>query len=199
MTEKTPEICQRPIEITNEDLQAALRDMHTYVDVSIDDLKALCTMAAQHAEERTLQTIPVKDIMTTKVISIDPEAGIHDISKCLADNKISGLPVVDRECRLIGMVSEADILEMTGIGRDHKIRDLIKHLMGEPFHPNRFDAIVKDFMSTPAITIHPDADIRRAAKIMNERRVKRLPVIDNQGKLIGIISRGDIVRAVGNQ
>jgi CBS-domain-containing membrane protein len=185
------------LEITDEDLQAALRDMHTYMDISIDDLKTLCALAAQHAQERVLQRIPVRDIMTTPVITIGPDADIHNASQILTDHKISGLPVVDEENIVIGIITEADILEMTGINRGHTIRDLIRHLLGEPVQPIPEGTSLKKFMSTPAITIDPDADIRRAAKIMIDRKVKRLPVVDDQGKLLGIVSRSDIVRQVG--
>jgi CBS domain-containing membrane protein len=197
MIDKTPETCQPRVEITNEDLQAALRDMHTYMDISIDDLKTLCTLAAQHAQERMLQKIPVRDIMTTQVITIGPDADIHYASQRLADHKIKGLPVVDEENIVIGIITEADILEITGVIRGHSIRDVLRHLLGEPVQPIPEGTSLRKFMSVPAITTGPDADIRRAAKMMIDRKVKRLPVVDDQGKLLGIVSRSDIIRRVG--
>jgi CBS domain-containing membrane protein len=199
MTEKTAETCRPRIENTDEDLQAALRDMHSYVDISIEDLKALCNLAAQHAEDRMRIAVLVEDIMTTEVVTVSPDADIHEVSKRLSDHRISGLPVVDSDGYVRGIISEADILEMAGIRRSHRITDTIRHLLGEPIDLIRQEKRLEEMMSAPAITIHPRADIRRAAEIMHDRKVKRLPVVDDAGRLIGIVSRGDIVKSMGTR
>ena len=78
---------------------------------------------------------------------------------------------------------------------DFTFKDIIRRLLGEPLAGHRKGDKVGDIMSAPAITISGGADIREAAKILSERRVKRLPVVDDGGKLIGIISRADIVKS----
>ncbi len=107
------------------------------------------------------------------------------------------MPVIDDDRVVIGVITDADVLAMTGLGRGHTVRELIRHLLGEPL-PRRIEGgKVEDFMSSPAITIQADADLREAAAVIDERKIKRLPVVDNKGRLVGILSRGDIIRTMG--
>lgn len=199
MGDESNQTCRPRIEITDEDLTAALRDLRTYVDISIGDLKILCSLAARHAEERMAESIPVKDAMTRDVVTVSRDADILEVSRLLSENHISGVPVTDNAGRVIGIISEADILAMTGIDKDHTLRDLIRHLLGEPITHRREGARVGDVMSSPAVTVRPDADIREAAAIINEKRIKRLPVVDDEGRIVGVISRADIVRVAGKR
>ncbi len=199
MRDEADQTCRPHIEITDEDLTAALRDFGTYVDISIEDLKVLCASAAKHAEQRMAESVPVKDAMTRNVVAVSPHADIHEVSRLLSENRISGLPVVDSEGKVIGLVTEADILAMTGMKKGHTIGDVIRHLLGEPMPHRREGARVEDVMSSPALTVKPDADVREAAAILNEKRIKRLPVIDDDGRIVGIISRADIIRVAGKQ
>lgn len=100
------------------------------------------------------------------------------------------------ENRVIGVVTEADVLSMTGLKKSHTFKDIVRHILGEPLPVRKIGDKVEDVMTSPAITIRPDTDIREASKILDERRIKRLPVVDEENKLIGIISRADIVRII---
>jgi len=86
---------------------------------------------------------------------------------------------------------------MTGVTREHTIKDVIRHILGEPVPKQRHGETVRAFMTSPALTITPDADIREAAGILDQKRIKRLPVVDKEQRLLGIVSRADIVRAIG--
>jgi CBS domain-containing membrane protein len=183
--------------VTRDDAEAALRDLGTYIDISPDDLQTLCLLAIKRAEQRMAQSMPVREVMTTKVISVRREADLHEASRLLSENRISGLPVVDDELRVIGVITEKDVMAMTGIGRGHTTKDLIRHLLGEPLPRRHEGGKVEDFMSSPAITVPPETGIRQAAAIMNERGVKRLIVVEGDGRLAGIIARADIVRVIG--
>lgn len=101
-------------EISDEDLRAALREIKTYVDITEEDLKTIYSIALRHARERLAKKISVSDIMTVNVITVKKDADIHEVSKLLSENKISGLPVVDDENQLIGIISRADIVRVTG-------------------------------------------------------------------------------------
>ena len=185
------------IELETEDLQAALKELHQYVDVTEEDLKKIFTLALRHAKERLVRRIPVSDVMSTEVITVKKEADMHEVARLLSENKISGLPVVDDENHVIGIVTEADILYMAGMDRGHTFRDLLRHIIGEPVPKGRNGGTVGDMMTTPVITTKPDTDIREVARILDEKRIKRLPVVDDANKLIGIISRANIVRYMG--
>jgi CBS-domain-containing membrane protein len=187
------------VDHTDEDFRAALRDLRTYVDISIDDVKRICSLAIKHARERIARSVPVSDVMTRKVVVVSKNADLHEVSRILSENRISGAPVVDSESRVIGVITEADVLAMTGIGRGHSVKDLIRHLLGEPLPRREEGGRVENFMSSPAITTTPNADIREAAAILDERNIKRLPVLDDGERLVGIVSRADIVKATGTK
>ncbi len=192
MDEKTTG-CQ----ISDEDLRAALKELKTYVDITEDDLKKIYTIALRHAEQRVARRIFVRDVMTKNVIKVKEDADINEVATLLSENRISGLPVVDSEDRVIGMITEADVLAMAGMKRGHAFKDIVRHLLGEPLSSPKQSKCLRDVMTSPAITTGPEADIREIALTLDEKRIKRLPVVDEQGKLIGVISRADIVRAIG--
>ena len=186
------------VEIAEEDLREAMRDLGTYVDISVEDLRTLCASAVRHARIRIASEVPVKDIMTRDVVTVAKDADIHEVSSLLAERKISGMPVVDDQRVVIGVITEADVLSMSGVKKGHTIREIIGHLLGEPL-PGKDKGAVRDFMSVPPITVHPDADVREAAAILDKRKIKRLPVVDKEGCLLGIISRADIVKAMAQR
>jgi CBS domain-containing membrane protein len=183
--------------VTGEDLRAALAEMKGYVDITVEDLMKIYTLALEKARVRLAQRIPVSGVMTTNVVTVTPDANVHEVAALLAENKISGLPVVDDQNRVVGLISEADVLSMTGVTREHTIKDVIRHILGEPVPKQRHGDTVRAFMTSPALTITPDADIREAAGILDQKRIKRLPVVDKEQRLLGIVSRADIVRAIG--
>ena len=174
-----------------------MKELHQYVDVTEEDLKKIFTLALRHAKKRLVHRIPVSDVMSTEVITVKKDADMHEVARLLSENKISGLPVVDDEKHVIGIVTEADILYMAGMDRGHTFRDILRHIIGEPMPKRRNGGMVGDIMTTPVITTKPDTDIREVARILDEKRIKRLPVVDDANKLIGIISRANIVRYMG--
>ncbi len=138
----------------------------------------------------------VEDVMTRNVISVDKYENILHVAHILSNKNISGLPVVDRENKVIGIITQADILSMVGMRKEHTFKDLLKHMLGEPLPERKIGDIVADIMVSPALTVKPSANIAEVAKLMEERKIRRLPVVDDQGKLVGIISRADILKAV---
>jgi CBS domain-containing protein len=140
----------------------------------------------------------VRDVMTRNVRTIAPEASIRDVAKIMVEHRISGLPVCSPDWRLLGIVSEGDIL--------YKEHDPREGHAGGPLGwivdgaPN-FAGYVKakaltavKAMTTPALTIAPEATVAEAARTMCEYRVNRLPVVED-GELVGIVTRSDLVRA----
>lgn len=193
--DKEPEQCS----VSEEDLRAALLEMKTYVDVTEEDLKKIFEIALRHAQERIATRIPVRDVMTSTVITIKRDADLHEAARLLSENKISGMPVVDDNNRVIGVVSEADVLILAGMKKEHTFKDILRNILGEPVPAKKGGNKVKDVMGFPPITSKADDDIGEVAKILDDRRIKRLPVVDDDGKLIGIISRADIVKAIGKK
>jgi CBS domain-containing protein len=135
----------------------------------------------------------VRDVMTTDVVTVDRITPYKEIAQLLAKHKISALPVLIMGRRVAGVVSEADLLA----AQDQAARRARAGGRRLPW-PRRHGAqhpplTAEELMSAPAVTINPDAPIPRAAALMHTHHIKRLPVVDSNGKLIGIVSRRDLL------
>ena len=143
-----------------------------------------------------------KDIMTTDVVTVAPEATVEEVAKIITDRGISGVPVVDANGEVVGIVTEGDI-----IARSKKLH-IPTHfqLLGGVIYLESTKKLekdlqkmvafqVKDLMTTEVFTVSPEASVEEIATVMTEERVNRIPVVD-RGKLVGIISRADIVRTL---
>ncbi len=142
------------------------------------------------------------DIMTTGVITIGENATINELAKLMAKHKVSGIPVIDGQHRVVGMVTEGDVVELDAdvhfphsinlfdsvifLGSIKKFEERLRHVVA---------ASVRDIMSTEVISIKKDATLHEIATLMADKHVNRLPVLDG-GRLAGIVTRADVVRAM---
>lgn len=145
----------------------------------------------------------VQDYMTSNLITISPTATVEDAVKLMEEKSISGLPVVDDTGTLVGILSEGDLLMrespmkpplfMTLLGgviyfeSPSKFHDHIKKSLG---------MLVSDLMTTKVITTSPTASLDEVSEQILSKKVNRLPVLDAQSKLVGIVTRHDLVRAL---
>jgi CBS-domain-containing membrane protein len=134
----------------------------------------------------------VSDVMTSAVVAVGRDAPFKEIVRAMERWKVSALPVLDGEGRVMGVVSEADLLPK------EESRDGAPDVGDQPRHlPGLAKAgalTAAELMSTPAVTVHADATLAQAARVMAVRRVKRLPVVDDEGVLQGIVSRADLLK-----
>jgi CBS domain-containing protein len=135
----------------------------------------------------------VGDVMMTKVITATPSTPFKQLVELLAVHRIGGMPVIDEDDRVLGVVSESDLLLKQEYPRDHEpgLGERLRHRADQA---RSHGTVAKDFMSSPAATIGEDATVGEAARLLDARRVKRLPVVDELGRLVGIVSRGDLLR-----
>ena len=145
----------------------------------------------------------VADVMTRDPIVVQPETPLTDVIKVLAERRISGLPVVDEAGKLVGVISETDLMwRESGVEPPPYIMLLDSVIYLE--NPNRYERelhkalgqTVGEVMTAHPVTIAPNQSLREAAHLMNDRQAPRLPVLDATGQVIGILTRGDIVRAM---
>jgi len=122
--------------------------------------------------------VQVVDLMTADVITVSRETGIRDAARLMFRNRVSGLPVTGEDGTLCGIITEADFLRLE-VERHEGLEDI-----GET---------VGEVMSSGIVTTGPETKIYDAAKMMTSQDIKRLPVVDGDGRLLGIISRADIV------
>jgi CBS domain-containing protein len=133
--------------------------------------------------------------MSRDVVTVTPETPLKDVAARLAENRIAGVPVCDRAGRVLGVVSEADIL-WKEIGLSAERGGLIDWILNAADRSN--DRIAArtagDAMTSPAVTVSPSTPVAAAAKLMLDKHVNRLPVVEDE-RLVGIIARADLVRA----
>jgi CBS domain-containing protein len=136
--------------------------------------------------------VKIKDVMTRDVVTVGPETPLRDVARILVEHRISGLPVVTARRKLLGVVSEADILykELDATrGRGGFASGTTRRAAAKALATTAGDA-----MTTPAITVTPLRAVAEAARLMTEHGVNRLPVVRGE-ELVGIVTRADLVRA----
>jgi CBS domain-containing protein len=145
----------------------------------------------------------VADVMSREPITVKPETPLGDVIKILAERRISGLPVVDEAGKAIGVISETDLMwRESDVTPPPYIMLLDSVIYLE--NPARYERELHkalgqtagEVMSAEPVTITPDRPLREAAHMMHERSIHRLLVVDQQGLLLGVLTRGDIVRAM---
>jgi CBS domain-containing protein len=149
-----------------------------------------------HIKSAMGREMHVQDVMTKDVLSIKKYETTVRVASILSEKNISGLPVVDNDNKVVGIVTQADILSIVGVSKDHTLKDLLKYMLGEKLPERRMGDIVGDVMTTPVATIRAEANIAEAVQQMEEKKIRRLCVVDNKNRLIGLITRADILRAV---
>lgn len=138
----------------------------------------------------------IREIMSGDVLTVATDTSLKEVAEILADRRISGLPVVDGDGFVVGVVSEADILfKERGPSTRSGVFAWVLDRYGLEGQLKLEARIAGEAMTSPALTIEPQRSVAEAAHLMLDRRVNRLPVVDEHGKLIGIVTRADLVRA----
>jgi CBS domain-containing protein len=133
----------------------------------------------------------VKDVMTTNVVAVKRNADFKQIVSVLRRYRVSACPVINDAGRVVGVVSEADLLYKEAHGRMPAGLIRLRWKLGEESKVNAVTA--GRLMTSPAVTIHPDTSVEVAARVMQDRWIKRLPVVSDDGLLIGIVTRSDVL------
>jgi CBS domain-containing protein len=132
----------------------------------------------------------VKDVMSTHVIAVKERAPYKEMAAMLHDQRVSAFPVINNDRKVIGVISEADLLTKEAL-EGTVPRTLLSQQDRVRKQTNAITAA--DLMTKPAVTIGPDETVTSAARLMFDKRVKRLPVTSEDGTLIGIVSRADVL------
>ena len=136
----------------------------------------------------------VKDVMTTHVISVTKDASFRTMAAAMREHRVSAFPVLDEAGKVIGVVSEADMLAKQALDSEPQgMPGMIAGLLRRREHEKARGTTAGDLMTSPPVTVAPDDTLERAARLMYTRKVKRLPVVDANGHLVGIIGRSDLL------
>jgi CBS domain-containing protein len=136
----------------------------------------------------------VDDVMTTAVVTVGVSASYREVVDLLIGQRISAVPVVDDDLRVVGIVSEADLLRKIEYAGDEKPR-LFESRRRRHERAKSTVGTAGDLMSAPPVVAGSGKSIAAAARLMDAEHVKRLPVIDDQGRLLGIVARSDLLKA----
>jgi CBS domain-containing protein len=136
----------------------------------------------------------VRDVMTTEVVSVTQDAPFAEIATALRQYRVSAFPVLNSAGEVIGVVSESDLLTKLALGGgEDGMPGMITGLLHQHQTEKARAVTAAELMTSPAVTVAPDDTVEHAAQLMYLRKVKRVPVVDEDGRLAGIVSRADVL------
>jgi len=135
----------------------------------------------------------IKDVMTNEVVAVRRDASFKEMAARLRQHRVSAFPVIDDNRRVIGVVSEADLLAREALGDEHGIPAALTGILHHKELKKSEGLTAGDLMTHPAVTVRPEDSVEHAARLMYTLQVKRLPVVDAGGFLVGIVSRSDLL------
>jgi CBS domain-containing membrane protein len=185
------------IEIKDEDILEAMRAIPGYLDITPGDFKEVYLLAFQHALERLSRAVTAAGIMTTDVVTVQPDTPVAEVAAAMGRQGVSGVPVVDAAHKVVGVISEKDFLSRMGVVEPRNFMSLVADCLmtkGCVALPIKH-ALARDIMTSPAVTVAPDTPVRDIAALLTGRSINRVPVTGPDGRLLGLVSRGDIVGA----
>jgi CBS-domain-containing membrane protein len=184
-------------DISDSDIYEAMKEIQGYLDITPSDLKEIYRHAFRHALERVSRPIKAAEIMTRRVCHVRVDTPLKDVAELMAHQRISGVPVLDDAGQVAGVISEKDFLSRMGAPDTAHVMGIIAACLGGKScvaMPVR-GRTASDIMVAPAVTVREDASTLDIMELFAARSINRVPVIDGSGKLAGIVSRADILRA----
>jgi CBS domain-containing protein len=140
----------------------------------------------------------VREVMSAHPVSVRTTSPFHELAVRLRESAVSGFPVLDEEGKLVGVVSETDMLAKEALdGPPHGTRGLIARLVHRGQFRKAVGITAGDLMTSPAVTVAPDDTVEHAARQMHARGLRRLPVVDSGGRLVGIVTQADVLAVYG--
>jgi CBS domain-containing membrane protein len=185
------------IEINESDILEAMRAIPGYLDITPGDFKEVYRLAFEHALERLSRTVTAAEIMTADVVTVKPDTPVAEVAEAMGKQGVSGVPVVDAGQKVVGVISEKDFLTRMGVKDAKNFMSLVAGCLktrGCVALPIKV-ALARDLMSAPAVTVTPDTPVRDIAALFTHKGINRVAVTDPAGRLLGLVSRGDIVKA----
>jgi CBS domain-containing membrane protein len=184
------------LEIGDDDLYEAMKEIPGYLDITPGDLKEVYSHAYRHALDRITNSVRARDLMTGAVYTVQRDTPLRDVAGILDANEISGVPVIDTDMRVIGIISEKDFCSHMGDRASKSLMGVIADCIKNQscFAMTIREKKAEDIMTAPVVTVGEDATLRQITTVLAESSINRVPVVDSRGCLVGIISRADIIR-----
>ena len=191
---------QQPRRPRREDYERALQSMETFMDIGVNDLMTLAQRAEHFAGQRSTESLRVDRVMSQPVRVVHRETSMSEAAHLMVTERISGLPVVDDAEHLVGIITEADFLRALGVPAHHPAHNLwqtLESLFSHLAHHAELEGPndpVSDHMVKEVICAAPDQSLHDVLALMKRHRVKRVLVCDQERRVIGVVTRSDLVR-----
>lgn len=186
-----------PVDISEEDVIEAMKRIPGYIDVTPGDFKELYQAAYSLAMSRLFNSMTAANIMSTPVLFVEQKMALVEAAHLLAEKQISGGPVVDHDGRVVGVISEKDFLKEMGLGSTPSFMQIATHcldskscMIGQLRNRN-----VRDIMTRPPITADSKITLGTISSLFAEHQINRLPIIDGNGRPVGIVTRTDLAHS----
>lgn len=184
------------LELSDEDVYDAMSHLSGYVDITTEDFREIYRLAFDHALGRVLNVVTAGEVMTPGVLAVRPEMPLEAAALAMAERGAKAAPVVDGASHVVGMLSETDLLRH--LGAETFAQFLVRFAAdAEAVRRTLRETPVSAFMVSPAVTVREDAPFSALLQVFKRNPVSRLPVVDETGVLIGMLTRKDFMSACG--
>jgi len=185
------------LNISDEDILKAMKDINGYLDITPRDFKEVYLSAYRHAVERLTHAVTAGDIMTRAVVYVEKDSPMEAVADKLSRHLVSGVPVVDSDKKVLGMISEKDFFAAMGGQKEGSFMGVIAQCIKNKgcIAVSMRGQTAQDMMTSPAITVGERTPVFEIAKIFTQKKINRIPVVGHGDKLTGIVTRSDIVRS----
>ncbi len=184
------------LEIDDEDILEAMKQIPGYLDITPGDFKQVYLKAYEHALNRLTTSLKAADLMTTEVVWVKEDPPVVEVAEIMEAKRVSGLPVIGEDGKVVGVISEKDYLVEMGADQDGNFMTLIVECL-KTGRCNATSVRVKkaaDIMSRPAVTVGEETTLQEVTALFVQEGINRVPVLDRRSKLTGIVTREDILR-----
>lgn len=184
--------------LRREDFTKALGEMETFVDVTADDLMELNARAQKHAQIRVTEGMRVAELMSQPVQTVYSDTPLAHAAHEMVTHRISGLAVINDQRQLVGVITEGDFLRALGVPVHQPAHGMWHTLEAMFTHHSALDGLngtVSELMVTEVITVAPQQTLHHVLEVMKENRVRRVVVCDDNRRVVGMVTRSDLVRA----
>ncbi len=182
------------IKFSDSDLEHALRDMNTFIDVSKEDLNAIYGLARMHHQKTQLGEVLCRDVMVKQVMAVEYDSDLDEVWEIMRCHKISGIPVIDRARRVVGIVTLSDLLREADVSSHktmgEKLRSFIKPTPG---HYSEKYEVAGQVMTTGVLTMREERHIAELIPLFVEKDIHHIPIVDVKDKLVGMITRTTVM------
>jgi len=181
------------LELSDEDILDAMRHIPGYIDISIQDFRTIYHLSHGHALDRLFHHVRAGDLLRTGIKPLQLDSRLDEAAQTMAEQGYKGLPVVDKEGRVTGILTETDFLRR--LKANTFLELLLRLVAGDGIFTHRcHETPVSDAMTTPVITVTSDAGFQEIISAFHTHAGRSMPVVDGHGRLQGMLLKKDFVK-----